>query len=319
MLSNRRVVAIAYDGLCTFEFGIATELFGLARPELGVPWYDYRVIAASGEPIRATGGVTMTASADLRHVRNAGTIVLPGWQDKDDIPPSALLAAIRTAHRRGARVMSICSGVYVLAATGLLDGQRATTHWRYADHLAAKFPKITVEPNMLYVDNGSVLTSAGSAAGIDLGLHLIRRDYGAAIAAEVARRLVMPPQREGGQAQYIRQSATMADSSDQRITETMTWALKHLDQRLTVASLSLRSHMASRTFARRFLDHHGTSPMAWVLIQRLRLAQQLLETTDRSVDDIATASGFSTAETMRHHFRRELDTSPTRYRAAFRR
>ncbi len=317
MLKNRQVVAIAYDGLCAFEFGIATELFGLARPEVDVPWYEYRVVAASREPIRATGGLHIRVSTDLRHVRRAGTIVLPGWKDKDEQPPAALLSAIRYAHARGARVMSICSGVFVLAAAGLLDGLAATTHWRYVDHLAATYPTIDVQPNVLYVDNGSVLTSAGSAAGIDLGLHLIRRDYGASIAAEVARRLIMPPQREGGQAQYIRHPIAVTDGGDTRLATTMAWAQSHLHQPLTVADLAERSHMSTRTFARRFLSENGVSPLAWILQQRLRLAQELLETTTTTIDEIANVSGFSTAETMRHHFRRELNTSPTRYRNTF--
>jgi AraC family transcriptional regulator, transcriptional activator FtrA len=317
MLKNRRVVAVAYDGLCAFEFGIATELFGLARPEFGVPWYEYRVVAASSAPIRAIGGIGIRATADLRHVRAAGTIVLPGWKDKDEVPPAALLAAIRNAHEKGARVMSICSGVYVLAAAGLLDGLAATTHWRYAEHLADKYPMIDVQPNVLYVDNGSVLTSAGSAAGIDLGLHLIRRDYGATIAAEVARRLIVPPQREGGQAQYIRRSATMVGAEDKRLATTMSWVLSHLHEPLAVSDLAFRSHMSSRTFARRFLDENGVSPLAWILTQRVRLAQELLETTAKSIDEIATLTGFSTAETLRYHFRRELNTSPTRYRHTF--
>jgi AraC family transcriptional regulator, transcriptional activator FtrA len=317
MLENRRVVTIAYDGLCAFEFGIASELFGLSRPELGVAWYDYRVVAASAGPLRATGGITVTASTNLRHVRAAGTIVLPGWKDKDEPIPVALISAIRAAHARGARVMSICSGVYVLAATGLLDGKTATTHWRYAEHLAHKFPAISVKPNVLYVDNGSILTSAGSAAGIDLGLHLIRRDYGATIAAEVARRLVMAPQREGGQAQFISHVASVGTGDDQRINQTMTWAQANLDKPLTVADLAQRSHMSLRTFARRFADDTGVSPMAWILTQRLRLAQQLLETTQHTIDEIATVTGFATAETLRYHVRRELETSPTRYRSSF--
>jgi AraC family transcriptional regulator, transcriptional activator FtrA len=314
--ANRQVVAIAYNGLCSFEFGIATELFGLPRPELGVPWYEYRVVAASNERIRMLGGLSAQASTDLKHVRRAGTIVLPGWKSKDELPPPALLSAIRYAHLQGARVMSICSGVYVLAATGLLDGLPATTHWRYTDHLREMYPGIDVQPNVLYVDNGRLLTSAGSAAGIDLGLHLIRRDYGSAIASEVARRMVMPPQREGGQAQFIRHTP-ITDTTDRRLTDALDWAQRHLDETISVAELAARAHMSSRTFARRFVEEVGTTPLAWVLVQRLRLAQQLLETTAKTLDQVATESGFASLETMRHHFRRELDTSPSRYRASF--
>jgi AraC family transcriptional regulator, transcriptional activator FtrA len=317
MIDNRRVVAIAYDGLCAFEFGIAVELFGLARPELAVPWYEFRVVAATNDPIRALGGITIKASADLRHVRGAGTIVLPGWNDKDIQPPSALLAALRSAHANGARIMSICSGVYVLAASGLLDGLAATTHWRYVEHLAAHYPAIDVRPNVLFVDNGQTLTSAGSAAGIDCGLHLIRRDHGAAIAGDVARRLVAAPQREGGQAQYIRHATTIPDSTDRRIVDVVTWVQAHLDDAITIQGLASMAHMSTRTFARRFLAEMGTSPLAWVLVQRLRLAQTLLETTKHSLTEIARAAGFPSVETMRHHFRTELGTSPTRYRSTF--
>jgi AraC family transcriptional regulator, transcriptional activator FtrA len=316
MIENRRVVAVAYDGLCMFEFGIATELFGLARPELAVDWYDYRVVAAHS-PMRALGGLTIEASTNLRHVRRAGTIVLPGWRDKDELPPSALLSAIRAAHADGARVLSICSGVYVLAATGLLDGLPATTHWRYVDHLAARYPSIDVRPNVLFIDNGSTLTSAGSAAGIDLGLHLIRRDHGAAIAADVARRLVMTPQRDGGQAQFVRHAETPSAARDQRIAEVITWTTANLHRQISVADMAERAHMSTRTFARQFAADRGTSPLAWVLAQRLHRAQSLLERTEASLTEIATATGFATVETMRHHFRRELATTPSRYRAAF--
>ncbi len=213
--------------------------------------------------------------------------------------------------------MSICSGVYVLAATGLLDGHPATTHWRYVEHLAQRYPAIQVRPNVLYVDNGQTMTSAGSAAGLDLGLHLIRRDHGAAIAAEVARRLVLPPQREGGQAQYIRHGSTVAAIEDRRIADTATWIQSHFNEVITVGSLASRSHMSTRTFARRFLDETGTSPLAWVLTQRLHRAQVLLETTELPLTDVASAVGFASVETLRHHFRKDLNTSPSRYRSVF--
>ncbi len=317
-LSNHDVVAIAYDGQCMFELGIATELFGLSRPELGEPWYRFRIVAATPGPVRALGGIAIDASHDLRHVRRAGTIVLPGWIDKDVRPPRALLAAIRHAHAQGARVMSICSGVYVLAATGLLDGRAATTHWRYTDHLAARYPAIGVRPNVLFVDNGSVLTSAGSAAGIDLGLHLIRRDFGADIAATVARRLVVAPQRDGGQAQFIDHARLPASATTAGLGTTLTWMQRHLAEPLTVARMARHAHQSPRTFARRFVAEVGVTPMQWLIRERVRRAQQLLETTDRGVDEVAALVGFGSAETLRHHFRRTVDTSPSRYRATFR-
>ena len=315
---NRDVVAIAYDGQCMFELGIATELFGLARPELGVPWYRLRIVAATPGPVRALGGITIAASHDLRHVRRAGTIVLPGWVGRDVPPPSALLAAIRHAHAHGARVMSICSGVYLLAATGLLDGRTATTHWRYTDDLAARYPAVEVRPNVLFVDHGDVLTSAGSAAGIDLGLHLIRRDHGADVAAAVARRLVVPPQRDGGQAQFIDHARTPAASAVATLGDTLAWVQRHLDEPLTVARMARHAHQSPRTFARHFAAEVGVTPMQWLIRERVRRAQQLLETTDRSIDEIAARVGFGSAETLRHHFRRVVDTSPSRYRATFR-
>ncbi|MEM9656624.1 MAG: DJ-1/PfpI family protein, partial [Actinomycetota bacterium] len=192
---NRQVTAVAYDGLCTFEFGVAVELFGLARPELDVDWYRFAVVSVDPGPIGTLAGVQLTAPTDLEQVRTAGTVVLPGWRDPTERPPEDLLNAIVIAHERGARVLSICSGVFVLAATGLLDGRAATTHWRYTDLLRSMYPGIDVQPDVLYVDNGSTLTSAGSAAGLDLGLHLIRRDYCAGVANSVARRLVVPPHR----------------------------------------------------------------------------------------------------------------------------
>lgn len=200
---NRLVVALAYDGLCTFEFGVAVEVFGLARPEMGEDWYRFAVAAVDDGEMRATGGVRFTADGGLELVEQAGTIIVPGWRGMDAPVPDALCAALQRAHAKGARLLSICSGVFVLAASGLLDGKRATTHWRYTEALKERYPAITVLPDVLYVDEGTVLTSAGSAAGIDLCLHLIRRDFGTKAANMVARRLVVPPHRDGGQAQFI--------------------------------------------------------------------------------------------------------------------
>lgn len=315
---HRRVVAVAYDGLCAFEFGVATELFGLARPELALPWYAFRVVAAEPGPLRALGGVELAAPHDLEAIAGAGTVVLPGWRDADEPPPPALVEAIASAHACGARILSICSGVFLLAATGLLDDRRATTHWRYTERLARRHPRIAVEPDVLYVDNGSLLTSAGSAAGIDLGLHLIRRDYGAAIANRVARRLVVPPHRDGGQAQFIDHAVPEADETG-RLRATLEWALAHLAEPLPVDVLARRAGLSPRTFARRFRDEIGTTPHRWLVHQRIARAQELLETTGASIDEVATQSGFATATNLRHHFRREVRTTPTRYRARFQR
>jgi len=314
-LVNRSVVAVAYDGLCTFEFGVTTELFGLDRPELDVDWYDFSVIAAETGPLRATGGLTMQAPHDMSAVARAGTIVLPGWRDIEEEPPAALIDALVRAHRNGARIMSICSGVFILAATGLLDSQAATTHWRYTDALQARYPLIDVRPDVLYVDNGKVLTSAGSAAGLDLGLHLIRRDYGADVANSVARRLVIAPQRDGGQAQFINVPA--APDESMALAPTMAWALERLDDALSVEQLARHAAMSPRTFARRFRAEAGVSPHQWVTKQRVLRAQQLLETTNHSIDTVAHACGFGSAATLRHHFQQNVQTTPSRYRARF--
>jgi len=233
---NRRVVAVAYDGLCTFEFGVAAELFGLPRPEMGDNWYSFDVVSPDPSPLRTLGGITLSASSDLAAIEAAGTVVLPGWRDPNERPSDELLDALRRAHGNGARLMSICSGVFVLAATGLLDGQRATTHWRYTDQLQREHPEIDVQPDVLYVDNGTLLTSAGSAAGLDLGLHLIRRDFGPEAANLVARRLVIAPHRGGGQAQFISHHVSLDDETS--LVDTTSWAIARLDQTLTVAELA---------------------------------------------------------------------------------
>ncbi|HKV82183.1 MAG TPA: transcriptional regulator FtrA [Candidatus Sulfotelmatobacter sp.] len=310
-----RVVALAYDSLCTFEFGIVVELFGLPRPELGVPWYDFRVCSLEAGPICAVGGVRMEASLGLSALRRADTIIIPGWRNSREAPPNKLIQALRFAHRRGARLVSICSGVFILAATGLLDGKRATTHWRYAELLASHFPKIHVEPDVLYVDEGSILTSAGSAAGIDLGLHIIRRDYGAKVANMVARRLVVPPHREGGQAQYV-PNPIRADTRG-GLAPLLQWVQSRLDRSLTVDELARKALMSPRTFARRFRQETGTTPHQWLTYQRLLNVQRLLETTDDSIGLIAERAGLGTAATLRQNFRKIRHISPGAYRRRF--
>jgi AraC family transcriptional regulator, transcriptional activator FtrA len=315
LLRNRRVVALAYDRLCTFEFGIVVEMFGLPRPELDVDWYRFDVCSIERGPLRATGGVTVQPTAGLRAVQRAGTIVIPGWRDADERPPEALLRVVRAAHDRGARLVSICSGVFVLAAAGILDGKRATTHWRYVDRLRARYPRVHVEPDVLYVDEGAILTSAGSAAGIDLCLHVVRRDYGAEIATLVARRLIVPPQRDGGQSQYI--PAPLRAEASHGLSRLLEWAERRLSEPLSVDTLAGRAAMSPRTFARRFREETGTTPHRWLTHQRLLAAQRRLETTDDSVDAIAEAVGLQTAATLRLHFRRALRITPTAYRRRF--
>src|SRR6202023_1461536 len=242
----RRVAALAYDGLGTFEFGIVVELFGLRRTGLGVTWYQFEACSLERGPIQAAGGIQVHVRRGLRAFEQAGTIVIPGWKI-DEPPPSALIRALLRAHSDGARLVSICSGVFVLAATGLLDGKRVTTHWRYVDRLTSRFPNVRVEPDVLYVDEGSILTSAGSAAGIDLCLHIVRRDYGAEVANSVARRLVMPPHRDGGQAQFV--AEPLRDRREEGLAPVLAWAQGNLARALRVDDLARRGAVSPRTFA----------------------------------------------------------------------
>src|SRR6202043_561588 len=260
---HRRVATLLYDGLSLFEFGIVVEIFGLPRPELEVDWYKFETCSHQRGPLRTTGGVHVEARRGLRTLQQAGTIVISGWKRTSELPPESLLKALRSAHARGARLVSICSGAFVLAATGLLDGKRATTHWRYAEELASRFPKIRVDPGVLYVDEGSILTSAGSAAGIDLCLHIVRRDYGAEVANSVARRLGMPPHRDGGQAQFV--AEPLRDQREEGLAPVLAWAQANLARALRVEDLARRAAMSPRTFARQFVRQNGTTPHQWLM------------------------------------------------------
>jgi AraC family transcriptional regulator, transcriptional activator FtrA len=317
IMPNRLVVALAYDRLCAFEFGIATEVFGLPRPEMGPDWYRFAVCSVDSGPLRATGGFQVMTDGGLDLLDEAGTIVVPGWRGGFGEPvPPALLESLRRAHERGARLMSICSGVFVLAATGLLSGKRATTHWHHVDQLARAYPDIRVEPDVLYVDEGSILTSAGSAAGIDLCLHVVRHDFGSAIANRLARRLVVPPHREGGQAQFIERPVPPVREGA-RLGPLFDRMRSRLAENQTVADLAVEAGMSLRTFLRRFKAATGMPPGEWLLGERLMRARELLETTVHSIDDIAAASGFGSSATLRHHFRARLGTSPGAYRSRF--
>ena len=311
----RQVAALAYDGLGTFEFGIVVEVFGLRRSGLEVKWYDFDVCSLERRPIRAAGGIRVQAPKGLRSLQRAGTIVIPGWKLDDEPPPEELVKALRSAHAGGARLVSICSGVFLLAATGLLDGKRVTAHWRHVDRFRARFPNIRVEPDVLYVDEGSILTSAGSAAGIDLCLHIVRLDYGAEIANQIARRLVMPPHRDGGQAQYI-EDPIRGDAAG-GLARVLEWAQSHLGKALRVEDLARKAAMSPRTFARRFRQETGTTPHQWLMHQRLLEVQRRLEKTNATMDQIAEAVGLETAATLRRHFRRAIGTAPSAYRRQF--
>ena len=313
---HSRVVALAYDGLCTFEFGCTYEIFGLPRPELDRPWYRFDVCAAEPGPLHAAGGLAVQAPYDLALVERADTVIVPGWRGETEPPPQPLLDALMRVSERGGRLVSICSGVFVLAATGVLDGKRATTHWRYTEALARRYPDIRVDPDVLYVDEGSVLTSAGSAAGLDLCLHIVRRDHGAAVANNVARRLVLAPHRDGGQQQFVA-TPVACEAGNGRLAALLDWLPGHLDEELTVGDLARRAGMSLRAFQRRFRKTLGTTPGEWLARQRIALARQLAETTDLTMEQIAAQSGFGSVETLRHHFRRLVGTTPGRYRRSF--
>jgi len=314
-MKKHLVVALAYDRLCTFEFGCAVELFALERPELGVDWYDFAVCAVEQGPIRAAGGITVQAPFQPELLALADTIIIPGWRDADEMPPPQLLAWIRAAHARGARLCSICSGVFVLAAAGVLDGQRATTHWRYAERLAQRYPRIAVQPDQLYVDNGQVITAAGSAAGLDMLLHLVRRDYGGKVGNLVAQRLVVAPHREGGQAQFV--PRPMAQDEQGRLSRLMDWLRRHPAQSHTVASMAQRAAMSPRTLQRQFQQATGLGPVEWLIRERVAIVKDLLEEPDVPLAQIAERAGFGSEESLRHHFRRLVATTPGAYRKRF--
>ena len=314
--ANRRVAVIVCDGVAMFELGITLEVFALKRPELGVPWYDVAVVSFDPPPLRGTGGIGITPTRSVRALATAGTIVIPSWPRLDEAPPPAMLDAVRKAYARGARLLSICSGAFVLAAAGLLDDRPATTHWLHAPDLARRHPHIRIDPNVLYVDDGDILTSAGTAASIDLCLHLVRKDFGAEIANIVARRLVVPPHRDGGQAQYVDHPVADHPGVDW-FDEALAWAEANLRDPITIEDLASRSAMSTRTFTRRFRAATGTTPHAWLTRQRVQLAQRLLETTDRSVEWIAGECGLGTAANLRLHFQRIVCTSPLKYRRTF--
>lgn len=311
-MSSHRVVALLPQRIAPFELGTVTEVFGLERPELDVPWW-YELTLCTEHPgviPATTGGFSFVVEHGLDALTTADTIIVPGWSGE---PSDAVLEAVRASN---ARVVSICSGVFLLAAAGLLAGREAATHWRYAETLAARHPDLTVNADVLYVDGEDVLTSAGSAAGIDLCLHLVRRDHGSAVANAVARRLVIPPHRDGGQAQLI-DLPMPAHPEDDPIARAMAWALERLHEPLDLATLAAHTHMSVRTFTRRFQRATGTTPGRWLIEQRVRASLALLESSDEPVETVAARVGFATAATYRHHFAAIMRTTPTAYRRAF--
>jgi AraC family transcriptional activator FtrA len=313
------VAAYLFEGMSAFELGCVTEVFALPRPELDVPsWYQFKVCAETDRPLRALGGFRLTAEHGMDEFAAADTLIVTAVPDVRGEIPAALVAALREAHGRGARVVSICSGAFALAEAGLLDGRGATTHWRYADVFRQRFPKVLLDPDVLYVDEGRVLTGAGSSAGLDLCLHLIRLDHGSAVANAVARRLVLPPHRDGGQAQFI-EAAVGTASRDDGVARSLAWALENLSQPIAVADLARVANVSHRSYLRHFARATGTSPLRWLVNQRLAAARALLETGNASIEQVGAAVGFADPATFRHHFGRTVGTSPSAYRKTFRR
>ncbi|WP_433015826.1 helix-turn-helix domain-containing protein [Kribbella sp. CA-294648] len=307
-MTIHRVVALVTAPQASFELGCAAAVF---RDEP----YRFDVCTEHPGPIRTTEGFDMVVARGLRTLNHADTIVVPGWLPIGDEPTPAVLRALKRAHRRGARLVSICSGAAALAATGLLDGRRATTHWRYAEELQRRYPAVDVDPDVLYIDHGDIATSGGSGAGIDLCLQLVRADHGAAYAARRARLMVMPPHREGGQIQY-RAEADPAPTTS--LGELLDWATDHLAEPITVDDLAKRINVSPRTLARRFAEQLGATPGQWLLAQRIARTRALLEETDLPVETIAARVGLSSATNLRRRFRNTVRTTPSAYRRAFR-
>jgi AraC family transcriptional regulator, transcriptional activator FtrA len=307
------VAIVVAPGVSVFEFSAVCDILG-DDPGVGVPWYRLTICSESAPPIpMSLPGTALVAVRSLSALRRAGTVVVPPLAG----PSERTLAALRAAHARGARMVSLCTGAFVLAAAGLLDGRTATTHWAHADLLATRYPRVKVDDRVLYIDDGDILTSAGSAACIDLCLHLVRKDFGAEVANTVARQMVVPPHRAGGQAQFVSTAIREVQDHDP-FSDTLQWAQSNLSEPLSVEMLAHRAAMSPRTFARRFTETSGVTPLQWLLRQRVTLAQRLLETTDLPVDRVAEECGLGTPTNLRSHFRAIVGTTPTAYRSTFR-
>jgi transcriptional regulator GlxA family with amidase domain len=316
-----RVAVLVRDGVLPMELGLAHQLFGNATSRSGRPLYTLLTCAATPGMIRTDADFPIYAPHGPEALATADTVIVPSSHEEDEyLKPGGLSAELAAAldRARGARIASICTGAFVLAAAGLLDGMRATTHWMSTDLFARTFPTVSVDPDVLYVDEDRVLTSAGEAAGIDLCLHMIRRDHGAAVAANVARRTVVPPHREGGQAQYIQRPVPDGQLTGSTTSASRAWALARLADPLPLRELAARDAMSVRTYSRRFREETGLTPMQWLTQRRVDRARELLEQTDHTVDRIAAEAGFGTAASLRQHFHAALGVSPGAYRATFR-
>jgi transcriptional regulator GlxA family with amidase domain len=311
------VSVVVADGLVgSFGLGVAAEVFGYDRRAMGLPLFDFGLVAVAPGVLRTDTGIAITVEHGLGRLAVSDIVLVTAWERYDVVPPAELLDALRAAHARGALIVSHCTGAFVLASAGLLDGKRASTHWRYAGELAARFPQVQVDAAVLYVDNGQVLTGAGTAAGVDTMLHLVRREWGAAAANALAREMVVPPHRDGGQAQFI--DTPVARCEDDLLGVVLDWARAHLAEEITVDVLARRALMSPRSFARRFKVTTGTTPHAWLLGQRLAAAETLLEDSDAPVEEIARLVGFGTAAGLREQFTRRRGVSPRAYRQTFR-
>lgn len=316
-MAAHSIAVLAVPGVSAFELSSVVEVFAMPRPELGGRWsYDVRVCAERPGALPVLGGFALSTPHGLETLAGADTVVLPASADVHGDPSPDVIAAIGAAAQRGSRVISICSGAFVLAATGLLDGRRATTHWRYADLLARRFPRVQVDAGLLYVDEGRLLTGAGTAAAIDLCLHLVRRDHGSAAANSVARRMVVSPHRPGGQAQFT-EAPVARHSADDPVAAAVAYALEHLADPLSVEDLARVAHVAPRTLARRFVAATGVSPARWLREQRILAALTLLEDSDLPVETVGRRVGFPTPAAFRRHFSRARGVAPSTHRRTF--
>ncbi|MFD4231980.1 GlxA family transcriptional regulator [Streptomyces sp. NPDC058545] len=312
---SHRVVMIVSAGSNPFELGVATELFGLRRPELPVPWYDFELCAETPAVRMHHGFFQLTGVAGLDAVDRADTVIVPNRPDPEIDPDPAVLDAIRRAAARGSRLVSFCTGTFTLAAAGVLDGRRATTHWRWADAFAARFPQVRLDPDLLFVDDGQIITAAGSAAALDTGLHIVRGDHGAEIAAAVSRRLVFAVHRDGGQRQFVEHP--LPDTPDTSLGPLLAWAEERLGTELTVSGLAAHAAVSPATLHRRFRSQLATTPLAWLTERRITLACRLMERGEERLDVVARVSGLGTATNLRAQLRRRTGLTPTEYRRRF--
>lgn len=315
-MRNRTVAVVAFDGISPFHLSVPCLIFGEDRTEEGIPAFRLLVCGERRGSLRTPGGFSIEVSHGLPRLAEAGMVIVPSWRDVAERPPDALLRALRRAYARGATIVGLCLGAFVLAEAGLLDGRTATTHWRWAAEFRRRFPAVRLDADVLYIDEGRIVTSAGTAAGIDCCLHLLRTRLGAELANRVARRIVVSPHRQGGQAQYV-ESPLPAKAGGDRLSKTLDWARQRLHEPLDLDTLAARAVMSRRTFTRRFREITGTTASKWLSAQRVVLAQRLLETTELPIERVAASAGFGSPLSLRQHFSRGLDTSPSAYRRGF--